>query len=229
MDSIKNCNNVFPFQVPVSELTGKTVLLYFSAHWCPPCRGFLPKLIDAYQEIKEKDNAIEVVFISSDRDQTSFDEFFAGMPWLALPFGDSRKSFLCHTFKVSSIPMLVAIGPTGRTVTKEARDLIETYGAYGYPFTDERIKQIEKVKDERHEHELVWMRPDYLSDGCEEGGDYCCDACDEAGHIWSYHCKECNYDLHPECALKNKGNKDNLKEEEKDKDGLVCEGEISQH
>ena len=127
----------------MSELEGKTVLLYFSARWCPPCRAFLPKLIEAYYKIKVQNNdVLEVVFISSDRDQESFNEFFAGMPWLALPFGDTRKEFLSRKFKVSGIPKLVAIGPTGQTVTKEARDLVGLYGADAYPFTEERIKEI---------------------------------------------------------------------------------------
>jgi len=75
----------------VSALVGKNVLLYLSAHWCPPCRGFLPKLTEAYDKIKVNDDSLKVVFISSDRDQASFDEFFATMSWLALPFGDERK------------------------------------------------------------------------------------------------------------------------------------------
>jgi len=29
-------------------LAGKKVLVYFSAHWCPPCRGFTPLLKEAY-------------------------------------------------------------------------------------------------------------------------------------------------------------------------------------
>ncbi|MCH89214.1 putative nucleoredoxin 1-like, partial [Trifolium medium] len=172
-------------KIPVSKLTGKTILLYFSAHWCPPCRAFLPKLTDAYHKIKAQDNdALEVVFISSDRDQNSFEEFFAGMPWLALPFGDSRKEFLSRKFKVAGIPMLVAIGPSGQTVTKEARDLIGLYGADAYPFTEERNKEIkahndeiakgwpEKVTQETHEHELVLSRRK----------NYYCDDCNEEGH-----------------------------------------------
>jgi len=142
-NSLLTSQYLSPLQIPVSELKGKTVLLYFSTHWCTPCRAFLPKLIDAYHTIKTQDNdALEVVFISSDRDQDSFDELFAEMPWLALPFGDSRKELLSRKFKVSSIPMLVAIGPSGQTISKEARDLVGLYGADAYPFTEERIKEI---------------------------------------------------------------------------------------
>ncbi|KHN26883.1 Putative nucleoredoxin 1 [Glycine soja] len=217
-------------KIPVSELKGKVVLLYFSAHWCPPCRAFLPKLIDAYNKIKEKGNALEVVFISSDRDQTSFDEFFAGMPWLALPFGDSRKKFLSRKFKVSGIPMLVAIASSGQTLTTKARDLVSLYGADAYPFTEERIKEIEteqeetakgwpeKLKHELHEHELVLTRRRV----------YYCDACNEEGHIWSYYCGDCDFDLHPKCALEKEdkeGSKDDAKEE-KSKDEWVCDGEV---
>ncbi|GAB2233707.1 hypothetical protein Droror1_Dr00002936 [Drosera rotundifolia] len=36
----------------------------------------------------------------TDKDQAAFDEFFATMPWLALPFGDQRKQSLSRVFKV---------------------------------------------------------------------------------------------------------------------------------
>ena len=31
-------------------LKDKYVALYFSAHWCPPCRGFTPKLSEWYSK-----------------------------------------------------------------------------------------------------------------------------------------------------------------------------------
>lgn len=71
----------------------KVIGLYFSAHWCPPCRAFTPKLVEFYNGIKssEKGNSFEMVFISSDRDQESFSEYFKEMPWLALPFEDRER------------------------------------------------------------------------------------------------------------------------------------------
>ncbi|XP_062159040.1 probable nucleoredoxin 1 [Alnus glutinosa] len=217
-------------KIPVSDLVGKNILIYFSAHWCPPCRAFLPKLIEAYHKIKAKDDAFEVIFISSDRDQASFDEFFSGMPWLALPFGDRRKASLSRTFKVSGIPMLVAIGPSGKTVTTEARDLIMSHGANAYPFTEERVKEIEaefaemakgwpeKLKHSLHEeHELVLSRR----------RSYTCDGCEEQGDGWSYYCDECDFDLHPKCALEeDKGPKDGSLGEENPKEGWACDGDV---
>uniref|UniRef100_A0A7N0ZSA8 protein-disulfide reductase n=1 Tax=Kalanchoe fedtschenkoi TaxID=63787 RepID=A0A7N0ZSA8_KALFE len=135
-------------KVPVSDLVGKTILLSFSAHWCPPCQTFLPKLIEAYTKIKAKNEAFEVIFISSDRDQSSFDEYYAQMPWLALPFGDLRDASISRKFKVRGIPMLVAIGPTGKTITTEARELITVHGADAFPFTQEHIEEIKAELEE---------------------------------------------------------------------------------
>ncbi|CAA2979416.1 probable nucleoredoxin 1, partial [Olea europaea subsp. europaea] len=100
-------------KVRVSELVEKKIFRYFSAHWCPPCRAFLPKLIVAYHEIKAKDDKFEVIFIYSNRDQASFDEFFSTMPWLAIPFGDKRKGSLSRLLKIQGIPALVVVGSTG--------------------------------------------------------------------------------------------------------------------
>ncbi|MQL79582.1 hypothetical protein Taro_012007, partial [Colocasia esculenta] len=202
-------------KVPVSELVGKNILLYFSAHWCPPCRAFLPKLIETYEEIKAKDSAFEVIFISSDEDQSSFDDFFASMPWLALPYGDKRKKSLSRRFKIHGIPALVVIGPSGRTVTKEGREMVAAYGSAAYPFTDERMKELEaemeemangwpeKLKHVLHEaHELVRTRR----------RSYYCDGCKEQRQGFSFYCEECDFDLDPNCALK-------VQEEAKDADG----------
>ncbi|KAF3431258.1 hypothetical protein FNV43_RR25988 [Rhamnella rubrinervis] len=212
-------------KVPIFELVGKTILLYFSAHWCPPCRAFLPKLIKAYHDIKAKDSAFEVIFISSDCDQSAFDEFFSSMPWLALPYGDERKKFLQCRFKIHGIPEVVAIGPSGQTLTKEAQNVISAHGADAYPFTEEHLKQLvekmdevakecpEKVKHESHiEHELVLTRR----------GGYSCDGCGEAGCNWSFYCDECDFDLHPNCALKNN---EETKDDQKAEQGYVCDGE----
>ncbi|XP_062211497.1 disease resistance protein RGA5-like [Phragmites australis] len=191
-------------KVPVSELVGKTVLLYFSAKWCGPCRAFLPTLVKEYNKIKEKNSEFAIIFISSDRDQSSFDEFFSDMPWLALPLEDERKEFLKKNFKVRGIPSLVAIGPTGQTVSKDAKGQLVIYGADAFPFTEERLEELQKkldkiakrwpgkLKHELHkEHELVLMRH----------GTYGCDGCKEIGNTWSYRCDECDFDLHPKCAL----------------------------
>merc|ERR1712005_34799 len=79
--------------------------IYFSAHWCPPCRGFTPKLAEIYNDMKAAGKKFEIVFASSDRDQTAFDEYYAEMPWLALPYSDrATKDALSKKFKVQGIP-----------------------------------------------------------------------------------------------------------------------------
>ena len=52
-----------------SAVEGKVLGLYFSAHWCPPCRGFTPKLAEWYKAVKETLPDFEIVFASSDRDE----------------------------------------------------------------------------------------------------------------------------------------------------------------
>jgi len=103
------------------QAEAKYIGLYFSAHWCPPCRGFTPALVKAYSDhLKAK--GLEIIFVSSDRDQKSFLEYFGEMPWLAIPNGDPRKGQLSKMFDVSGIPSFVIVdAKTGATISNNAR------------------------------------------------------------------------------------------------------------
>lgn len=108
-----------------SSFDGKFVGIYFSAHWCPPCRQFTPKLVDFYNKRKELGHDdFEIIFASSDKDKGQFDEYFGEMPWLALPFQDARKEALSNRFDVEGIPFFVILDPERNVITTSARNAI---------------------------------------------------------------------------------------------------------
>lgn len=105
-----------------AALQGKTVLVYFSAHWCPPCRGFTPKLVKAYDAWKAQGKTVELVFVSFDREAEAMKEYMVetGMKWLAVPFADqSRRESLAAAWDVNGIPALVVVSPDGKTLTTD--------------------------------------------------------------------------------------------------------------
>lgn len=113
--------------VPVSSLAElDAVGVYFSAHWCPPCRGFTPKLAAFYEKMKDAGKKFEIVFVSSDRDQGAFDEYFTEMPWMAMPYNErKRKAKLSKKFGVSGIPSFQIISPTtGRVTNEDGRAIV---------------------------------------------------------------------------------------------------------
>ena len=106
----------------------RLVALYFSAHWCGPCRGFTPMLCEFYEHLKEEvlpSHGLEVVFVSGDRDRASFDQYHGTMPWLALPFERQQVGqSLSARYGVRGIPSLVVLDSiTGQVVvaTDQAR------------------------------------------------------------------------------------------------------------
>jgi len=108
--------------VSLDSLSGKKIGIYFSAHWCGPCRGFTPKLVETYKKVKASNPGFEVIFASSDRDEASFKEYFGEMPWLALPYADrERKETLSNLFGVSGIPTFVMLDENFDVINKEAR------------------------------------------------------------------------------------------------------------
>lgn len=94
--------------------------LYFSAHWCGPCRAFTPKLVTFVEMLSEEGIELPIVFGSSDRDEAAFQEYFSSMPWHAFPHGDARIEALKAKYQVSGIPWLVVLDAEGNLVVNEA-------------------------------------------------------------------------------------------------------------
>merc|ERR1712176_1051986 len=68
---------------------------------------------------------MEIFFVSSDRDQKAFDEYFAEMPWKALPFEKrEEKATLSDMFGVEGIPSFVVLNNDGTVITTEGRSKV---------------------------------------------------------------------------------------------------------
>jgi len=102
----------------------KFTAIYFSAHWCPPCRAFTPKLVDWYKEFKSKHPNFELVFASSDKDEAAMLDYMkeTNMPWPAVKFGEKKAAGL-DKYAAGGIPYLVLIDENGKDLTgKENND-----------------------------------------------------------------------------------------------------------
>ena len=112
-------------KVSLSSLkaSGANVGIYFSAHWCGPCRQFTPKLIEAYDKmLGDPGKPFEVIFVSGDKDEAGFKEYFGSMPWLAVPFEDqSRREALNEYFGVQGIPHFAMLTGDLKMINGNAR------------------------------------------------------------------------------------------------------------
>ena len=140
-------------------------LLYFSASWCPPCRSFTPILKDFYENNGKK-SGVQVVFVSSDSDLQSFEEYYKKMPWLSLSTdadSASIKQKLAQMFQIRGIPSLIAIdAKSGKYITNDARSDVMSAGG-------DDAKQKEIIQKWRS-IEAVPIEEADLSSGAGPGG-----------------------------------------------------------
>ena len=106
----------------------KYVAFYFSAHWCPPCRRFTPKLVEFYNLVNKDEKHFEVIFVSGDRTNDEFVKYYDTMPWLALPLTETdRNSNLQDQFGVQGIPMLIVINTHTGGIYTDARSSVQDW------------------------------------------------------------------------------------------------------
>ena len=110
-------------EVDLAQLKGKTVALYFSAHWCPPCRAFTPSLVKFRDKHAAED--FEIVFVSLDNSEGEKKTYIREMEmkWLTVPGAQSKDAqALAKRFQIRGIPALVVLAPDGSVVTPNGRE-----------------------------------------------------------------------------------------------------------
>ncbi|MGC6455656.1 MAG: thioredoxin-like domain-containing protein [Coraliomargaritaceae bacterium] len=100
--------------------------IYYSAHWCPPCRKFTPKLVNFYNEAIGHHDNIEIIFVSSDQDEDKMESYMekTDMRWLALDFDkkDNKSSKELTGYVGRGIPHLVVIDKNGKILSDSVVD-----------------------------------------------------------------------------------------------------------
>lgn len=92
---------------------------YFSAHWCPPCRSFTPKLVSFYNEQPGKKKQFEIIFVSNDSDENMMEEYIKGdaMPWPAIAYRSVPRMKEIQKLAGRGIPCLVLVDREGKVLS----------------------------------------------------------------------------------------------------------------
>ncbi|XP_057325491.1 nucleoredoxin-like [Microplitis mediator] len=144
--------------------------VYFSAHWCPPCRAFTPQLVDTYQRIRERGHHFEVIFVSSDRSEESYNVHIESMPWLRIPFThEERRKKLAIALDVQAIPTLVILDPRDNIITLEGRaELLEDPEGLNFPWTTRLVNILtEKYATSLHDAPAIILFVASEGEDCE--------------------------------------------------------------
>merc|ERR1719324_201542 len=151
-------------------IAGKTLGIYFSAHWCPPCRGFTPTLAQHYKAYKERGLPFEIVFSTGDRDEASFESYYREMvaeggDWLAIPWASSaQRDDLDSLFEVSGIPCLVIVDENGNVINKNARGAVsQDPTGTAFPWAPPLVKSLEAPSEELQETPSVCVFMEMVS------------------------------------------------------------------
>lgn len=136
------------------------VLVYFSAHWCPPCRQFTPKLVDYYNK-NGGGNKFEILFIGSDRSRSDMLAYMkqSNMPWKGVEFQSEAHSKISKQWQGQGIPQLVLFDSDGNLLADsyKGRKYLGPYAALeelskllkDYKFIQEEQASAEKEQQEK--------------------------------------------------------------------------------
>jgi thiol-disulfide isomerase/thioredoxin len=96
----------------------KLFLIYFSAHWCNPCRLFTPGLVNYYNEMAAKHPEFDLIFVSRDKSPFGMETYMreTNMPWPAIDFQKVATKAGILKYEGEGIPDLVLVDASGKVL-----------------------------------------------------------------------------------------------------------------
>ena len=133
------------------------VLLYFSAHWCPPCRRFTPALKEFYEVANRSGKKVEIVFVSSDETEEAARQYLREHhgDWLMVPFGDKLRWDMKKRYGVWAGAEREVLGTDGKRTGIPTLVLVDTETG----------------------EEMDFMAKEKVQEAVDKGGDIRVDAC----------------------------------------------------
>ncbi len=100
----------------------KLIALYFSAHWCAPCRKFTPELVDYYNRVAPSHPEFELIFVSNDRSASAMQAYMNDlqMPWPAIDYDKIAEKAGINNYASKSIPCLVLVNARGQVLSSSS-------------------------------------------------------------------------------------------------------------
>jgi thioredoxin-related protein len=112
----------------------KFVLVYFSAHWCPPCRKFTPEFVEFYNKniAQSTGSTVDAIFVSSDETAENQLNYMkeTKMPWAAVRF-DTLEASPLQQFAGNGIPCVALLNDKGEVIAHSYKG--EDYKGPKYP------------------------------------------------------------------------------------------------
>mgnify|MGYP000853968646 CR=1 FL=1 len=108
-----------------SFCTANVKAFYFSSKWCPACEKFTPILAELYNRINkgQDQKELEIIYVSDEASEQDFQDYYKSMPWLAVPFSNTRATEeLQESYQITEIPALVIVNEYGEVLRMEGAE-----------------------------------------------------------------------------------------------------------
>ncbi|OMJ69306.1 hypothetical protein SteCoe_33004 [Stentor coeruleus] len=133
---------------PTEIQPGCLIGFYFAAHWVPTARNFLSKLIAAYTAINSSSKKFEIIFVSFDRNEDTFEAFSQEMPWLIVPYkNETLRIGLAKKFQISDSFHLVITTPLWKVISQNAIEDVKCKAAQSFDFWESISSNVKSYEE----------------------------------------------------------------------------------
>lgn len=155
-------------KVPIQSLEEKVVALYFYEDSFCGSKEDITRIYEELAKIKENFEVVliyltDTPFTNQHANEEDFWKAFRTMPWLALPFKDPNIQKLKRVFEFPEEfdddtfdlrPLLVIFGPHGEFIEPLGDQIMGVCPVY--PFTREKVAELELEKVQKLKMEMLW-------------------------------------------------------------------------